>query len=63
VTILPDIATLKLSYYGRNNSRTARWHDAWSDAATLPRLIRIDLETVDGIKYQSIVGVVTSNNV
>ena len=63
VTILPDIAVLRLSYYGNNRGKTARWHDAWRDAATLPRLIRFEIETVDGVNYRSIVSVVTSNNV
>ena len=63
VTILPDIAALRLAYYGKNRGKAARWHEAWSDAATLPRLIRIEVETVDGVNYQSIVSVLTSNDV
>ena len=41
----------------------ARWHDDWRKSSRLPQLIRLDLETVDGIKHQSIVSVLTSNNV
>ena len=64
VTILEDIASLKISYYGKaRGKKIARWHDGWRKSHRLPQLIRLDLETVDGIKHQSIVSVLTSNNV
>jgi len=61
----PQDSRLKVSYYLHHPEidPRARWHDAWSDAATLPRLIRIEIETVDGVNYQSIVSVLTSNDV
>jgi prepilin-type N-terminal cleavage/methylation domain-containing protein len=62
VTILEDVASLKISYYGKAGSkRSASWHADWRKNFKLPRLIRLDLETVDGIKYQSIVSVLTSS--
>ena len=64
VTILEDVAALKISYYGKARGETSlRWHDGWRKDHRLPQLIRLDLETVDGIKHQSIVSVLTSNNV
>ena len=62
VTILEGIAALKLSYYGKGKDRKgARWHDDWRDTSRLPQLVRLDLKTVDGIKRQSIVSVLTSD--
>ena len=64
VTILEDIASLRISYYGTARGKTsARWHDDWRKSSRLPQLIRLDLETVDGIKHQSIISVLTSNHV
>ena len=61
VTILEDVAALKISYYGKaRGERSLRWHADWRKNLKLPRLIRLDLETVDGIKHQSIVSVLTS---
>ena len=61
VTILEDVAALTISYYGKAiGEKSLRWHDDWRRNLKLPRLIRIDLETVDGIKHQSIVSVLTS---
>ena len=62
VTILEGVASMRLSYYGKEKIKAARWHDSWSNAFQLPRLLRIDIETVDGIKHRSIVSVLTSNN-
>lgn len=64
VTLLEDVAALKISYYGKaGGQNNARWHDSWSKSYRLPKLIRLEVETVDGIKYQSIVSVLTSNHV
>jgi len=61
VTILEDVASLKISYYGKaRGKRSVRWHADWREDFKLPRLIRLDLETVDGIKHQSIISVLTS---
>jgi prepilin-type N-terminal cleavage/methylation domain-containing protein len=61
VTILEDVAALKISYYGKaKNEKSLRWHADWRNNLKLPRLIRLDLETVDGVKHQSIVTVLTS---
>ena len=61
VTVLADIASLTISYYGKaKGERSLRWHADWRKNQELPRLIRLDLETVDGIKHQSIVSVLTS---
>jgi prepilin-type N-terminal cleavage/methylation domain-containing protein len=61
VTILENIAALKISYYGKaRGEKSLRWHADWRKNKKLPRLIRLDLETVDGIKHQSIVSVLTS---
>jgi prepilin-type N-terminal cleavage/methylation domain-containing protein len=64
VTILKDVAALKISYYGKaRGEKSLRWHADWREYLKLPRLIRLDLETVDGIKHQSIVSVLTSSDV
>jgi prepilin-type N-terminal cleavage/methylation domain-containing protein len=61
VTILEDVAALKIAYYGKAKAeKKLRWHADWRKNPDLPRLIRLDLETVDGIKHQSIVSVLTS---
>ena len=61
VTILEGVAALKISYYGKaRGERSLRWHADWLKNLKLPRLIRLDLETVDGIKHQSIISVLTS---
>jgi prepilin-type N-terminal cleavage/methylation domain-containing protein len=61
VTILEDVAALKISYYGKAKAeKSLRWHADWRKNLKLPRLIRLDLKTVDGIKHQSIVSVLTS---
>jgi prepilin-type N-terminal cleavage/methylation domain-containing protein len=63
VTILEGIASLKMSYYGKARGKIrARWHDSWRQHVKLPELIRLDIETVDGITHQSIVSVLTSND-
>ena len=52
---------MKISYYGKaRDEKKLRWHADWQRSLELPRLIRLDLETVDGIKHQSIVSVLTS---
>ena len=61
VIILEDVAALTISYYGKaKTEKSLRWHADWHRHLQLPRLIRLDLETVDGIKHQSIVSVLTS---
>ena len=62
VTILEGVASMRLSYYGRQNGKAARWQDSWNNVSQLPRLLRIDIETVDGIKHRSVVSVLTSND-
>ena len=47
-----DIASLKISYFGRdpgaNESNTPTWRDRWEDPQRLPILIRIDIEPKQG---------------
>jgi prepilin-type N-terminal cleavage/methylation domain-containing protein len=62
VTILEDVASMRVSYYGKNNSKAARWQDSWENAFRLPRLLRIEIDTVDGITHRSIINVLTSND-
>lgn len=62
VTLLENVGKLKISYYGQaKDEKTLRWHAGWGKSMKLPRLIRLDLETVDGIKHQSILSVLTSS--
>ena len=61
VILLKDVAALTISYYGMaKTEKSLRWHADWRRHLKLPRLIRLDVETVDGIKHQSIVSVLTS---
>ena len=62
VTILEDVASMRVSYYGKNSGKAAQWQDSWQEALRLPRLLRLDIETVDGVKHRSIVSVLTSND-
>ncbi len=47
-----DIASLKISYFGRdpgeNESNAPTWRDRWEDTQRLPLLIRIDIEPKRG---------------
>jgi len=47
-----DIASLKISYFGRdpgsNDANTPTWRDRWEDTQRLPLLIRIDIEPKQG---------------
>ncbi|MDH3762261.1 MAG: prepilin-type N-terminal cleavage/methylation domain-containing protein [Gammaproteobacteria bacterium] len=63
VTILPDVAAFTLAYYGKKRGKAAKWHGDWGNTYMFPRLIRLEIETVDGVYYQSIISVLTSNNV
>lgn len=62
VTLLDDVASFRLEYYGRKDKTGARWHDDWSNAALLPRLLRVEIETVDGVNHNSVIAVLTSDN-
>lgn len=47
--LMEGVRSVRLSYFGaRAADRAARWHDDWRDAATLPRLVRLDVERADG---------------
>ena len=62
VTILQDIAGLRLAYYGKMSGKAAKWHDSWGQVTRLPRLLRIEIETVDGVTHRSVISVLTSNH-
>jgi len=64
VVLLADVASIRFSYYGRKaGDRVARWHDNWLRANTLPRVLTLDIETADGVRHQSTITMLTSNNV
>lgn len=63
VPLLSNIASVRISYYGRKLGGRTDWHDSWRDSNTLPRLIRLEIKSVEGVNYQSTINVLTSNNV
>ena len=54
-----DIASLKISYFGRdpgaNDSNTPTWRDRWDDPQRLPLLIRIDIEPKQGAPWPPLI--------
>ena len=63
VPLLADVASVKFSYYGRKSGSKFGWHDSWNKSNTLPQLVRLEVESVDGVNHVSIINVLTSNNV
>ena len=64
VVLLADIASIRFSYYGRQlGLKKKAWHDSWPDQNSLPQLLKLDIETVDGVNYETLLSVLTSNNV
>ena len=64
VVLLAEVASVRFSYYGRKlGDGAARWHGDWRKANTLPQVLNLDIETVDGVKHRSTITVLTSNNV
>jgi general secretion pathway protein J len=42
--IADDVGVLRFAYFGRVGGRgVPEWHDTWSDARTLPDLIRVEI--------------------
>jgi len=54
-----DIASLKISYFGRdpgaNQANTPTWRDRWEDTQRLPLLIRIDIEPKQGSPWPPLI--------
>jgi len=54
-----DIASIKISYFGRdpgaNDSTAPTWRDRWEDTQRLPVLIRIDIEPKQGAPWPSLI--------
>jgi len=64
VSLLTDISSVQFSYYGRKlGSKKTGWHSSWPEQPSLPRILRVDIETVDGIRHRSLISILTSNNV
>ena len=48
ISLLMDIETIDLNYYGRNTPGTEpAWHDDWDDEAFLPELIRLTVHAYE----------------
>jgi general secretion pathway protein J len=63
VKLLQDVVSLRISYYGRpSGERRKEWHPAWKNQASLPQLLKLEIETVDGVIHESFISVLTSNN-
>jgi type II secretory pathway pseudopilin PulG len=62
VALLANVASIKLSYYGKKDRKGARWHHSWGNAALLPGLLKLEIETVDGVNFESVINLLTSNN-
>jgi len=64
VALLANVAAIRFSYYGRKlGSKKKGWHDSWHNQNSLPQLLKLEIETVDGVNRQSLISVLTSNNV
>ena len=64
VALLANVAAIRLSYYGRKlGAKKKGWHDGWHNQNSLPQLLKLEIETVDGVTRQSLISVLTSNNV
>jgi len=64
VVLLADVVSIRFSYFGRKlGDGSARWHDDWRKANSLPQLLTLDIETVDGVNLRSTITMLTSNNV
>jgi general secretion pathway protein J len=64
VKLLPNVAKLRISYYGRHmTSKKKRWNDSWRNQNSLPQLLKLEIKTVDGVNLESLISVLTSNNV
>lgn len=64
VALLADVASVRFTYYGRQpDTGKKAWHDSWPDQNSLPQLLKLNIETVDGVTYESLLSVLTSNNV
>jgi general secretion pathway protein J len=64
VKLLPGVASLRISYYGRpSGQRNKEWHPDWRKQTSLPQLLKLEIETVDGVKHESFISMLTSNNV
>lgn len=64
VALLTNVASVRFSYYGRQlGSKKKDWHDSWSDQNSLPQLLKLEIDTVDGVNHESLLSLLTSNNV
>jgi len=62
VVLLADVETVRISYYGtRRGSRKTAWHENWREQTSLPKLIKLEIESVDGVKHRSLLSMLTSN--
>jgi general secretion pathway protein J len=49
--LIEDISDMSVAYFGAQRSgESEEWHDAWSDATNLPRLVRISIAFPTGDK-------------
>jgi len=62
VALLSNVKSTRFSYYGKKKGKLARWYGSWKDADSLPQLLKVDIETATGERYQSTIHVATSNN-
>ena len=64
VALLANVAAVRFSYYGRKlGTKKKGWHDSWHNQDSLPQLLKLEIETVDGVNRESLISVLTSNNV
>lgn len=49
ITLLSGVSALGFAYFGKAQGEPeARWHRQWTDQATLPQLIRVEAQLIDG---------------
>jgi prepilin-type N-terminal cleavage/methylation domain-containing protein len=62
VILLPDISAVSFLYFGSKNGKSSRWYAFWGDSSSLPQLVRMNIQTVNGEEYESTIHIATSSN-
>lgn len=64
VALLTSVASVRFSYFGRKlGSKKKGWHESWRKQNSLPQLLKLEIKAVDGADHESLISLLTSNNV
>jgi prepilin-type N-terminal cleavage/methylation domain-containing protein len=62
VELLGQVSSLSFLYYGNKLGEDAKWHDQWKGLASLPQLVKIEIQHDSGKLYESTIHISSSNN-